>query len=243
MFGSRVVERIAESYTHALLTAHLEVPGEMFALASEAQRNGRGVVGSTSRILGFICDRVDRALTQPGATRIPVVLGTEAGMITGIVRSVQDKLRAVERSDVEVEIVFPVAAEAIARAPESELKLVPGVASGEGCSVAGGCATCPFMKMNTLDSLFHVLDCVAEAQESALAPFRPREYAERMNGKSVSELGTIPILQMRHFQKAGNLSDELVASIQNENAVREDVMSAPMSGDHRARSNIAQADA
>src|SRR5581483_8105136 len=107
------------------------------------QRNGRGVVGSTSQILGFIRDRVDRALTRPGATRIPVVLGTEAGMITGIVRSVQQKLQAVGRSDVDVEIIFPVAAEAIAQASDSELKVLPGVASGEGCSVAGGCATCP----------------------------------------------------------------------------------------------------
>ena len=223
MFGSHVVDRIAENYTDAFLTAHLEVPGEMFALASEAQRNGRGVVGSTSQILGFICDRVDRALTQPGATRIRVVLGTEAGMITGIVRSVQHKLEAVERSDVEVEIIFPVASEAIAQAPESELKVVPGAASGEGCSVAGGCATCPFMKMNNVDSLFRVVNCVAKAQERALVPFRPKEYGERTNGKSVSELGTMPILQMRHFQKTGNLSDELVAKIQN--AVREVAMS------------------
>ena len=27
---------------------------------------------------------------------------------------------------------------------------------GEGCSTAGGCATCPFMKMNDLDALMDV---------------------------------------------------------------------------------------
>ena len=30
---------------------------------------------------------------------------------------------------------------------------VPGVAGGEGCSTAGGCANCPYMKMNDLDAL------------------------------------------------------------------------------------------
>lgn len=29
-------------------------------------------------------------------------------------------------------------------------------AGGEGCSTAGGCATCPFMKMNDLDALIDV---------------------------------------------------------------------------------------
>ena len=30
------------------------------------------------------------------------------------------------------------------------LSVVPGVAQGEGCSAEGGCASCPYMKMNTL---------------------------------------------------------------------------------------------
>ena len=30
------------------------------------------------------------------------------------------------------------------------LAVVPGPAAGEGCNVAGGCASCPFMKMNSL---------------------------------------------------------------------------------------------
>ena len=34
---------------------------------------------------------------------------------------------------------------------------------GEGCSTAGGCATCPFMKMNDLDAL---MDVVANADQS-----------------------------------------------------------------------------
>ncbi len=30
------------------------------------------------------------------------------------------------------------------------LSVVPGPAAGEGCNVTGGCASCPFMKMNSL---------------------------------------------------------------------------------------------
>ncbi len=41
----------------AYLTAHFEVPGEMFELAMEAKRRGAGVVGSTQNILDFIVAR------------------------------------------------------------------------------------------------------------------------------------------------------------------------------------------
>lgn len=30
---------------------------------------------------------------------------------------------------------------------------MPGPAGGEGCSLEGGCASCPYMKMNTLAAL------------------------------------------------------------------------------------------
>ncbi|MEB2322448.1 MAG: hypothetical protein OZ921_08040, partial [Sorangiineae bacterium] len=30
--------------------------------------------------------------------------------------------------------------------------------TGEGCSTAGGCATCPYMKMNSLDALLALLE-------------------------------------------------------------------------------------
>lgn len=44
-----------EGYRDAFLTAHFEVPGEMFSLAMEAKRQrGMGVVGSTQNILDFI---------------------------------------------------------------------------------------------------------------------------------------------------------------------------------------------
>src|SRR5690606_19630298 len=59
MFGDAVVERVRNAYGDALVTAHLEVPGEMFALGWQAQRAGRGVVGSTSNILDFIDRKVE----------------------------------------------------------------------------------------------------------------------------------------------------------------------------------------
>lgn len=35
----------------------------------------------------------------------------------------------------------------------SGLSVVPGPAGGEGCSLEGGCASCPYMKMNSLAAL------------------------------------------------------------------------------------------
>ena len=85
-------------------------------------------------------------------------------MVTAIVRQVQGMLQASGRRDIAVEIVFPVASEAIttgstehpATAQDSNgngamlpggLPVVPGPAGGEGCSAEGGCASCPFMKV------------------------------------------------------------------------------------------------
>ena len=107
MFGGEVVERVRRDYPTAHITAHLEVPGEMFALALEAQRHGRGVVGSTSDILGHITREVQAAGQRGGPAHLQFVLGTEAGMITSIVHAVRGQLRA--HPQVTVEIVFPVA--------------------------------------------------------------------------------------------------------------------------------------
>ena len=40
MFGAEVVAQVEQSYPDAFVTAHLEVPGEMFALGLERQRRG-----------------------------------------------------------------------------------------------------------------------------------------------------------------------------------------------------------
>ena len=222
IFGAAVAEVIREDYQHSLVAAHLEVPGEMFDLALEAQAEGRGVVGSTSNILQFILDRVDAAIAagDPQDEPISVILGTEAGMITSIVRAVQARLaQHAEAGGPElcVEIVFPVAEEAVATTDDSELVIVPGVDSSEGCSAMGGCATCPYMKMNSLEALIALLERIRDgATEADLRPFEPVRYHETLEGKPLAHWGTQPILAMRHFQRTGRLSDELVERVRGE---------------------------
>ena len=214
MFGGEVVERVRRDYPTAHITAHLEVPGEMFALALEAQRHGRGVVGSTSDILGHITREVQAAGQRGGPAHLQFVLGTEAGMITSIVHAVRGQLRA--HPQVTVEIVFPVAEGAVLATGDAELPLVPGVAGGEGCSTAGGCATCPYMKMNSLDALLAVLAKVATP--AALAAHAPKIYREPIAGKTIAELGELPILHMREFQRSGHLPRALVADMRGRRA-------------------------
>jgi len=211
MFGAEVVAKVRSEYADAYHTAHLEVPGEMFELAAEAAREGRGVVGSTSNILNFIYDQLDAALGRPGADRLRFVLGTEAGMLTAIVDKVRSRLAESDRDDVDVEIIFPVADEALAIAPESDLGVIPGVAGGEGCSTAGGCATCPYMKMNSLDAMTDVI--AAFGWEQDLGPFEPKKYLETIGGRTAADIGSEPILHMRHFQRTGQLPDALVSHI------------------------------
>lgn len=61
MFGGAVCSAVREAYGDAYLTAHFEVPGEMFTLAMEAKSRGMGVVGSTQNILDFITAKIDEA--------------------------------------------------------------------------------------------------------------------------------------------------------------------------------------
>lgn len=213
MFGAAVSKRVREEYADAFITAHLEVPGEMFALALEAREHGKGCVGSTSDILGFIEARVREAGKKEGPQRMRFVLGTEAGMITSIVRQVEAVLEAVGRDDVAAEIVFPVASEAITAAPDSPLAVVPGVSGGEGCTTAGGCATCPYMKMNSLDALFELLRRLDVEDDDRLAAHHPHLYAERVDGRTVAEIGQIPILHMRAFGKEKKLPKALVDDV------------------------------
>ncbi len=230
LFGPAVAQAVRERHSDALITAHLEVPGELFALASQAAVEGRGVVGSTSDILGCIVDHVRAALRQPGPTRIPVVLGTEAGLMTSIVLGVQAVLRASGRDDVTVEILFPVAAEAATADADSPLGVIPGASNGEGCSTAGGCATCPYMRMNHLDGLLDALQLVG-TPSAALEALRPRMDPHRVAGQTVAQLGSVPILHMRDFQRSGRLSDVLVTEVTGRTPLRmslEDLASWPM---------------
>jgi len=216
MFGREVVDLVREHYADVFVTAHLEVPGEMFELGLEAQREGNGVVGSTSNILAFILGKVDQAIARGEPAELRFILGTEAGMITPIVRQVQAMLRDYASEGgaaISAEVVFPVASEAIAQDPESGLGIMPGVAGGEGCSTAGGCATCPYMKMNSLQALVGLLERVDAEPRSSLVPFEPRKYVQEIRGRTAADLGGEPILHMRAFQRSGELPEALVSDI------------------------------
>lgn len=218
LFGGRVCEVVREGYSDAYIAAHFEVPGEMFTLAMEARKRGMGVVGSTQNILDFISGRLQEALERPFPDKLQFILGTEVGMVTSIVRKVQAMMDEAQRDDVLVEIVFPVSQDAIATEQQSNssgsslnlpggLQVLPGVASGEGCSMEGGCASCPYMKMNTLDALMTVCRGIGDpAADLRLERFKPQPYTQKMNdGKTIAQAGCVPILHMRGFQTSKKL--------------------------------------
>ena len=271
LFAGDVVAAVEEHYGDAFLTAHFEVPGEMFALALRARATGRGVVGSTQNILDFVLQKarrrwrwwplaaggrcgaptrrpsptapvlpprqVDDALARPQAEeRLRVVLGTETGMLTSIVDAVQRRLRAAPPGGptVEVELIFPVSTDAITRldgggggqpqsaGPLAGLTIVPGPASGEGCSSEGGCASCPYMKMNSLQALLRVAERVGSPGGAAtLVAFEPRKYEEAApGGGSIAAAGCVPILHMRDFQASKRLSETLLADVRTRSGPR-----------------------
>ncbi|EXB94469.1 Quinolinate synthase A [Morus notabilis] len=227
LFGHEVVEKINEMYSDAFLTAHFEVPGEMFSLAMEAKRRGMGVVGSTQNILDFIKQRVQAALDRNVKDHLQFVLGTESGMVTSIVAAVRGLLNSSQSGDkVKVEIVFPVSSDSMTKTSSSSsadlksikmgdviLPVIPGVASGEGCSIHGGCASCPYMKMNSLTSLLKVCDHLPD-ETNSLSPYEAQRFKfQTPNGKLVADVGCEPILHMRHFQAAKKLPEKLVTDI------------------------------
>lgn len=215
MFGNAVVDTVKNRYADSYVTAHLEVPGEMFEIAMEKSLEDKGVVGSTSDILAFISRKVEEAAESGSTDRLKFILGTEAGMVTSIVKSVQDILEN-HNSQVEAEIVFPVASEAVMGVEDSDLSVVPGAGGGEGCSTAGGCATCPFMKMNDLDALQDIIDMVdAGDQEVTLKAHLP---PDRLRGKSLGgvnamDLGVESIMFMRDFMQNKQMPDDLVTRV------------------------------
>ncbi len=234
MFGDQVAQQVREDYADAFVSAHLEVPGEMFEVALERQRAAdAGVAGSTSNILAFIERKVEAQIATGEAGRLRFVLGTEAGMITSIVNAVRRHLEAHAGSGVEVEIVFPVAAEAVSQAPESELQILPGVSGGEGCTTAGGCATCPYMKMNSLDALLGVVRAIGAADDD-LSRFHPHTYTELVAGRTAADIGGEPILHMRAFQRLGRLPAALVTDVQTRHALLTSEAAEP--GEERAGS-------
>ena len=222
MFGNEVVNILNEKYDDAYISAHLEVPGEMFDIAMEKSLYGNGVVGSTADILKFISAKVLEAaneskhVTSLESRRLRFILGTEAGMVTSIVTAVQDILANTGCNNLEAEIVFPVSNEAVMGVEDSELGVVPGVAGGDGCSTAGGCAACPFMKMNDLDALNDIMEMVIDGRdEFKLKSHLPpnRLHGKMINGVSAIDLGSEPILYMRYFMKEKQIPDQLVQKV------------------------------
>uniref|UniRef100_A0A0D6QTN3 Quinolinate synthase, chloroplastic n=2 Tax=Araucaria cunninghamii TaxID=56994 RepID=A0A0D6QTN3_ARACU len=226
LFGEEVVRRVEEGYCDAFLTAHFEVPGEMFSIAMEAKKRGMGVVGSTQNILDFITQCVQEAVNRNIDEHLQFVLGTESGMVTAIVTAVRNALKDVRSANIEVEIIFPVSLDSMSEAPSSgdvkssegtnltKLSIVPGPSSGEGCSIHGGCASCPYMKMNSLDSLLNVCRLVDTSQEFLLSTYEAQRFETSMlSGHSIADLGCEPILHMRHFQSSGKLPDKLVYQV------------------------------
>ena len=237
MFGSEVVQTVRDRYQDSYMTAHLEVPGEMFEIAMEKSLEDRGVVGSTSDILKFITRKVEEAASAAGNStstntkekpkRLKFVLGTEAGMVTSIVQNVQDILQKTGNKSVEAEIIFPVSSDAVMGVDDDDrasgdLALVPGVSGGEGCSTAGGCATCPFMKMNSLEALEDIIQMVHRTQQGSspkdeaklvthLPPDRLR--GKKIDGIDATDLGTEAILYMRHFMANKQLPQELIRKV------------------------------
>lgn len=231
MFGHEVVEKIKEEYCDAFLTAHFEVPGEMFSLSMEAKMRGMGVVGSTQNILDFIKKHLKQALDRNVDDHLQFVLGTESGMITSIVAAVRQLFDSYESSEegasIEVEIVFPVSSDAISKTSIDDThhfgssvtndleqnSIVPGVFSGEGCSIHGGCASCPYMKMNSLESLLKICQQLPGEDGSLSVYQASRLNAKTSLGKLVAEVGCEPILHMRHFQATKRLPDKLVHQV------------------------------
>jgi hypothetical protein len=69
------------------------------------------------------------------------------------------------------------------------------------------------MKMNHLDALMQVLSTFAESGDTHLKEFAPKRYGGALQGASMVQLASAPILAMRHFSKTKTLPDELVARV------------------------------
>jgi quinolinate synthase len=70
MFGKLVADAVEQDYPDTYVTAHLEVPGEMFRITPRKSLLDKGVVGSTSNTLGFIERKVGEAAVVVAATAL-----------------------------------------------------------------------------------------------------------------------------------------------------------------------------
>ena len=233
MFGGDVCAAVEKHYGDAYVTAHFEVPGEMFKLAMRAKRErDMGVVGSTKNILDFVVQKVDEAVDRnlPSGERLSFVLGTETGMVTAIVRAARERLRdAAARAEngeclVECEIVFPVSTDAVTNVEQTNgsvtptldgLTIVPGPAGGEGCGADGGCASCPVHEDELAGGAARRAGQGGHRRGRIFCWRRssPRSTRHAGDGPSVAALGCVPILHMRDFTRDKRFSDAFVRDI------------------------------
>ncbi|KAK8800758.1 hypothetical protein WA158_000083 [Blastocystis sp. Blastoise] len=210
IFGQNVANIIKNNYSDAYLTSHLEVPTEMFKLTLDYKNQyNRGCVGSTADILKYI----KQLITTEKKENLDIILGTEAGMVCSIISTVQKMIQESHGTIAtkSVNIIFPVGNDAIVQTNDKNTPIIPG-ARAEGCSIHGGCATCPFMKMNSADNLRNVMEMI-QNHSSSLEQYKPKVYNNKVNGTRVQDLGTIPIQRMRDYQKTKSLPDSLVNAI------------------------------
>jgi quinolinate synthase len=229
MFGDQVVNKVKREYPldgRTFYTAHLEVPGEMFELGFQAQLTGEGVVGSTSNILNFIISKT-KAVADSGGDLARFILGTEVGMVTSIVNAARE---LTNDNDITVEIIFPVDQSAVTATDDPSLAIVPGVSGGEGCSTGGGCASCPFMKMNDLDALVDLVDRVPSSgalpQDLEIRVAAAKGHI-KIGNSTVAEMGGRPIGYMNYLMTHKNHHPDLVASVSAIGGVAEHAQEAP----------------
>lgn len=73
--------------------------------------------------------------------------------------------------------------------PHGALHHLPGGEAGEGCSAEGGCASCPYMKMNSLAALRSVCRRIGSPSgEALLQGNRPRAYTDTVGGRSMAQV-------------------------------------------------------
>lgn len=121
-------------------------------------------------------------------------------MVCSIIKSIQSMLKEdLNKHSIQpksVNIIFPVANDAVVQTSYAILlykiivrngptPILPG-AHADGCSIhgmfvvgeqgrsLGSCATCPFMKMNSIDSLTNVMKMIVQHDTAALEPYKPK---------------------------------------------------------------------
>lgn len=88
----------------------------------------------------------------------------------------------------------------------------------------GGCASCPYMRMNTLSALRTVCMLFGSGAHDMLGAYKPKLYEQGLSRgegqpeRSIAQAGCTSILHMRDFQQGKCFSDKLVSDIQSRNA-------------------------